>query len=194
VDRQLHRQVEAMAVDRPTVDLPEGLHTAALRVEVLAIFSASHSVTQVGTDMDTDGTSQCHGGFGILPASDTTRDTDSESTVSEEAVDMEVAAAAVDMVEMEEEEDMVEVETAGMEVAVVDIKSPIDHLRSASLSPFTGPSTNKPDNCSSHSKFLLPFSIYAGHRCESTNVIFDVSARTILNSAPSHLPFFDVAC
>jgi len=146
---------EATAVDHPAADM-----AALPAAEVLATCSASHSATQVDMDMDTDGTSRCHGGSGIPAASAITRDTDSESTVSEEAVAVDMEVAAVVMAEMEEE-DMVEAETADMEVVAVDIKSLAKQLKISSPQPIYRTSTNKPDNCS-HSKFLLPFSIRAG--------------------------------
>lgn len=49
-------------------------HTA---LAVLVTSSVSHSVIQAAMVMDTEGTSQSHGGSGTPAASDTTRDSDS---------------------------------------------------------------------------------------------------------------------
>jgi len=61
--------------------------------------SASPSVIQAVTVTDTEGTFQFPGGFGILPASATTKDSDSVSTVADSAevavADTEVAAVVV---------------------------------------------------------------------------------------------------
>jgi len=65
----------------------------------MEISSASPSVIPVGTVTDTEGTFQFPGGFGILPALVTTKDSDSVSTVADSEVvvvaDMEVAAVVV---------------------------------------------------------------------------------------------------
>jgi len=82
-------------------------------LEELVTFSASHSVTRVDTDTATEDISPFPGGSGILPASDITRDTDSVSTDSEEAVDSAVDSAE----EAEEAEVMVETVADTVEAA-----------------------------------------------------------------------------
>jgi len=72
----------------------------------------------VVTDTATEGTSQCLGGSGILPASDTTRDTDSVSMAAV-AVDMEVVVEVMAEAVAVAEEDTVEW-AVEMEVDMVD--------------------------------------------------------------------------
>lgn len=145
-------------VPLPALDLTEEEHPAAADMEEhravvdmvdpveeaveLVTFSASPSVTLAVTDTVTAGTSPCPGGSGIPAASDTTRDTDSESTVSEEVVDSEVVAE--DMEEDREDMEVVDREEV--------IKPP---LFRASISPLitSGPLANQSDNCSSHPTF-----------------------------------------